>query len=80
MDRLQGDWLPKIKGQDLLGLGEAMAWIFPQRVGLGLLALPEVQCTLRREEKEGVCRDRARWPGNKGLLSPSPEFIYASGP
>lgn len=80
MDRLQGDWLPKIKGQDLLGLGEAAARVLPQWVGLGLLALPDVQGTLRREEKAGLCRDRARWPGNKGVLSPSPEFIYASGP
>lgn len=46
----------KIKGQDLLGLREAVAWVLPQWVGLGLLALPEVQGTLRKEGDSGVCR------------------------
>ena len=73
MDQVWGYWLPKIKGQDLLGLRQTAAWVLPQRVGFGLLALPEVQGTLRREREVAVGRDRDRTRasglGDKGLLS-----------
>lgn len=66
-DRVWGDWVPKIKGQDLLGPGQAAAWVLPQRVGLGLLALPEVQGTLRRlRGGEGVQKQRADSLGMRG--------------
>lgn len=66
MERLCRDRLPKIKGQDVLGLGEATARVLPQRVGLGFLALPEVQGTLRRERYVGVCRRSQDAQGTRG--------------
>ena len=47
MQRLLGNRLPKIKGQEPLGLRQTAAGVLPQWVGLRLLALPEIQGTLR---------------------------------
>lgn len=47
--RLLGDGLLEIKGQNLLRLREAAAWVLPQWVGLCLPALSKIQGVL--EEK-----------------------------
>lgn len=54
-----------------------MARVLPQRVGLGLFALPEVQGTLRKKGDLGVCRDRTRWPTGPGAHVPVSR-VYAS--
>lgn len=53
-DWLLRDTLCEVKGHDGCGLGQSTAWVFPERVGLCLARLVEIQRSLKGQTWTGI--------------------------